>query len=174
MLPIILRFTPNKDDYVIASRAITMRQWSTWLILGIIVFIWVINLLLGLMSEDTDWISLGISLLPMLLFTIIFGGLIFVVPSFQLGRRIQKNKRLTTETVWIVDDQTIVIKNAHSESKMDWGTFQRVIQLKDYYLLGYSTNKAMAQILPRRAFESSEQETAFRKLLEQKIKGFKA
>jgi hypothetical protein len=51
----------------------------------------------------------------------------------------------------------------------DWGTFKKVEETKDYYMLVFSVNKNMLQIFPKRAFTSPEQEAAFRDLLKRHV-----
>lgn len=100
--------------------------------------------------------------------------MLFVIGPLQAGNRVQKSERLRPEATWHLGGDAIQIITQYAESKIDWGTFQKAIMTKHHYLLVYTVNKQAFQIIPRRAFESAEQEAAFREIVERhlgKIKG---
>jgi hypothetical protein len=163
---ISFQFTPVKGDYIKTTRAIHMSNRQLWPILVAVVLVelCLLSAVLGRRLGDSplNWMFV----LPVPLAVVY----IFVWGPINLGRQIEKNERLTCEMTWQVDDNQILAKNKFAETKMDWGTFQRFIETKDYYYLVYTINKRMFQFVPKRAFESKEQEAAFREMLKQNIK----
>lgn len=68
-----------------------------------------------------------------------------------------------------MDNDRIFTVNQVAENKMDWSVFNKVVETKEYYFLIYSVNKNAFQIIPKRAFESIQQEQEARILFEQKL-----
>lgn len=165
-----LTFTPTKQDYVKTLRAYYFRQRDTWimlLIFGGVFFYGVYTMLVSGFDRYPHYFYY----LP-LLFVIYLFFIFFYSPSL-VGRRVQADERLRAAATWQVDHREIVIKNQHSLTKLDWRRFQRVIETKNYFLFVYAANRNTIQFLPKRAFDSSKQEEAFRNLLEKKFPGLK-
>ena len=92
----------------------------------------------------------------------------FVMPSFLIGRQFQQSERLSAHQIWRVDDSQIEIKTKFSDAKMDWGTFNRTIETKDFFLLYMSVGRNIYHVLPKRAFTPG-QEAALRSLLQRHV-----
>jgi hypothetical protein len=163
---ISFQFTPAKEDYIRAARTIQMSNKRLWPILVAMVLLELcaLSAILGgrLGGSPLNWMFV----LPLPLVVLY----IFVWGPINLGRQIEKNERFTCEVTWQADDSQILVKNKFSETKMDWGTFQRFIETKDCYYLVYTVNKQMSQFVPKRAFKSKEHEAAFREMLKRNIK----
>jgi hypothetical protein len=83
--------------------------------------------------------------------------------------RIDRNERLRSPVQFQVTEESITIKDSFVESKVDWGSFRKVIETRNYFLLVLTVNKNAFQILPKRAFSSAPDENTFRELLHAKI-----
>ncbi len=165
--PIYFQFTPNKDDYTKVIRAYYMSDRRLWLVLALagIMELWLlVSTLAGNFGASPLVWGLLLALPVVVVYLLVWGPV-------RLGRRVQKNERLTCETFWQVGDDQILIKDRFAEAKLDWGTFQRVIETKSYYLLIYAVNSRAFQFVPKRAFESQERQAAFRELVKRNIKG---
>lgn len=162
------RFTLTKEDFISASRSMTLQQRSTIILLGILGSFVLFAVLSTLFSEDLDYVGVLCGILPTLLIFSLMVGYVFVFGPMLIGRRMQKSGRCTSETIFELNEQVITAKDGFSEWKTDWGSFKRVVVTKDYYLLVYLTHGNMAVILPKRAIESTEQDTAFKDLLRRK------
>ncbi len=117
-------------------------------------------------------LSYGIGiLLPLGLFAFLFFYLTFalLLQPLIVANRVEKDERLSSPVDFVVDEEQILFKNKFTETKLDWGSFQKVIESKSHFLLIYTVNKNMFQIIPKRAFASSEDEQSFRELLNTKI-----
>jgi len=89
----------------------------------------------------------------------------------RIGAQVQQSEnRILDEVQWLLDDTQIIIKDPHTELRVDWGTFRELVELKDYYLLVHTVNKNMFNFIPKRVFESADQEQAFCELVRQNIR----
>lgn len=163
------RFTPTKNDYAIASREMTLRQTGMRLAIVVVALIPPALTMFHVSLEPFDLVGLICVLFPIWLFLYSLIAYILFVGPFMIARRAEKSKRCTSETILRANDEGVMMKDEFSEWKTDWGSFKKVLETKDYFLLILATNN-MGQPLPKRAFESSDQEIAFRKLLN--TKGF--
>ncbi len=165
-----LTFTPTKQDYVKTLRAYYFRQRNTWFMLlvfgGIFVYGVYTMLVFGFDRYPSYFYYLP------LLFIIYLFFIFFYSPSL-IGRRVQNDQRLSATATWQVGEREIVIRNKHSQTKLTWSQFQRVIVTRSYYLFVYAANRNTIQFLPRRVFDSPEQEAAFRKLVQKRFPDFK-
>jgi hypothetical protein len=162
-----VRFTPNPGDYGRVMRAHTVRTRTVWLSLAaitILVFLFAWSSLTQSQGRDVLlWVVvIGAPLLATLV--------VFVWQPMRIRRQVQKQEQFRSDTTWQVDDSQIVIKTSYAETKLDWDTFGQVMETRDDFLLVYASSKRMVQFVPKRAFESPEQEEAFRMLLQRKLR----
>jgi hypothetical protein len=175
MEPVTFIFTPTKEDYIRAIRAYYLHQWYIrvfWAISILQAGYWIVRLLSRVyiaMSDPVQLSSISIRapVLGLALLTNI-PILIFVIPRIQAGQ-MSKHERTLGEQKWMMDDERIYVQSWLSESKVDWGTFRRMIDTKLYYLTLYTVNRNLFHIIPKRAFESPEHEAAFRALVERHL-----
>ena len=158
-------FTPTRSDYLKAYWAYYLSNWQIWSVLillvvpqGICIFSAILN---GNYGSSSGWVF------PFFLFLFLALFIVFtlVINPLRLANRVKKDPRLSSPVQYEVSEEQIIIKNQFSETKTDWGTFQRFVESKDVFLLIYTVNKNMFQLVPKRAFASSEEVDAFRKLL---------
>ncbi len=111
---------------------------------------------------------------PLIIFTFIFAiiiplSILFLHPA-TMGDRVARDERLSCETTWELDENRVWIKNKFIETNFDWGSLGQTYETGEHYLISYTVNKNMFQILPKRAFLTAEQQNEFRQLLEQKTR----
>ena len=158
-------FTPTKNDYLKAFWVFYSSNWSIWAVLflavvpqGICVFT---ALLRGEFGFGFEFI------LPLVIFLglgfILFFA--FVISPLRVANKVEKDERLNSPVQYEVNDQGLLFRNQFTETKTDWGSYQKFIETKDMFLLIYSINKNMFQIIPKRAFTSSDDELLFKRLL---------
>ncbi len=161
-----IRFTPSQGDYQKAIRAYLKRKPITWIapafFLGSIV-LYLIYLPKNITPQTCSPVVMVIMLVPILL---VYQ---WVWVPLRLGHKVWQHDRFRSETVWRISDDKIWVKNQYVESKFDWGMFCKVIETRDLYLLIYTVNKKTFQFIPRRAFESEEQESSFRHLVQRNV-----
>ena len=169
MNTISFHFTPNKDDYIKAFRAYYFDNpyiWPVIAFLAILLPCAVVSMFMGDTVEGAYFKWLPISAF---VFIAVWLLLTLVIFPNNVGTNVEKNERLSSPVEYEVNDDQILIKTHFAESKMDWGTFARVIESKEHFLLVQSASKNMFHIIPKRAFSSPEDEKAFRDLLASKI-----
>lgn len=83
-----------------------------------------------------------------------------LIPEGKDYSRVMRAHSLRTRVVWL----------SLAESKPSWDAFRQVIETRADFLLCHATSKHMVQFVPKRAFESPEQEEAFRALVRSKLR----
>jgi hypothetical protein len=152
-------FQPTEKDYVSALRAFALRDARTLIALGGFV---ILNLgMAAIFSGPVRWIFAALAL--------VFPFIVFVMNPWQVARQVLKHERLRAETTWQVHEDGVTISTAFAENRMDWGTFQRVVETNAYFMLLYTVNRRAFQLLPKRAFAAPEQEQSFRELLAARV-----
>jgi hypothetical protein len=166
---LFFKFTPTKDDYIKAFRTFYLSSWPVWGVLIVFLLSQIIFFGLAFIRGDLGF-DLG-GILPIVLIVFIASYLAFtlVINPMTAASKLEKNERLSSPVQYEVNDEQIMFKNQFAETKLDWGSFQKVIESKDIFLLVYTTNKNMFQIIPKRAFASTDDEQAFKNLLNTKI-----
>jgi hypothetical protein len=97
---------------------------------------------------------------------------LYVQTPSELRKQSQSQERLRLETTYEFDEDQIVITDRYTVRRSDWGNFQSVFETKNLYVFVFTTNKSYGQFIAKRAFETEEQEEAFRELIGRKL-GFK-
>ena len=165
------RFTPTKEDFLKSYRGYQLRHNYIWLILGgstLLEICLFLSILGGNLGQNALMWGLLIPL-PAIFFLFLVW-----IPSTLVHQIEQNKERILSEIEWRLDDSQILIKNKFGESRFDWGTFQKVIETKDFFYLIYSitkgTNATMYQFIPKRVFLSINDEAAFREIITRKIR----
>ncbi len=159
------RFTPEGKDYSRVMRAHSLRTRAVWLSLAammaiLVVFLW------------TSTYRLQGCLLLWLIVVVapLFAAFtVFIWQPYRIRRQVEREEKLRSEATWEVDDSQILITTSLAETKLSWDAFRQVIETRTDFLLCHATSKHMVQFVPKRAFESAEQEEAFRALARSKL-----
>jgi len=163
-------FTPTPEDYQKVIRIYYLSDIRLWIILGL--FGLPQLCCSGYIISQNGFANGFFPFLLILLFPAFILYLLVWMP-WSFAQRVKKNERLRAKTTWMVSGEQIIVKNEYSESKMDWETYQRVIESRGYFLLFNQANKNLFQMLPKRAFVTVEQELTFQKMLESKVKKYR-
>jgi PHD/YefM family antitoxin component YafN of YafNO toxin-antitoxin module len=153
----------TKDDLTKALRNFYASQlsnqfWGVFLILVVIVGVF------GLIRNGMET--------SILLFVIMAAfGLIysyFLVPLL-MANKIVQDKNWSAENHWTATKDKITVNSGAGERKIKWELYQDFIDTNGFFLLIHSENKQSFQIIPKRAFESLEDEESFHQLLKSKF-----
>jgi hypothetical protein len=98
----------------------------------------------------------------------VMGYFYFVIPLI-MGLKIKDNPRYLVETSWRVNREDITIESEHFHSRFDWDTFKDYLETGEHFLLRFLDAPNQIQIVPKRAFAASEDETVFRDYLAEKL-----
>jgi len=160
-------FTPTKQDYLKAFRSFYLAQWKEQaLLLSIPLIMFACTLSAVLQGELGEFRNFFLALFGSVFFFLFYA---IVISPFVVANKVAKDERLNSPVLYELNDEHIQIKNKFTETKFDWGSFQRIIESEEYFLIIYTTNKNMFQIVPKRAFSTSDDEKEFRNLVKEKI-----
>ncbi len=181
MEPLDLSFTLTHEDYSRVIRAFTLRQPLSLIL--IVVF--------SLMAGLTMCVGLGAVVLNLAgrelitgtcspLFLLVCIGVPLFLPFHTLflrpylaGQQIKKHEDKLKQITWVMDDYHLHVASVQTKSEVEWAIFHKAMETKQYYLLVHAMNKHMFQFVPKRAFESPEQEAIFRRYVEKYVGPFK-
>ncbi len=166
---ISFRFVPTKDDYIKSFRIFYLNSWPAWAVLIVLVLFQIICVGSAFVRGDLGFDFGGIFPVVIFIFLVFYIAFALVINPITVASKVEKDERLSSPVQYEVSDEQIMFKNQFSEIKLDWGSFQKVIESKELFLLIHSTNKNMFQIIPKRAFASADDEQAFKNLLNVKI-----
>jgi hypothetical protein len=181
MEPLEFSYTATADDHVRAIRAYTLRRpeiLPLFILLGI-VFLFIICIVLGsivltLLGETqvTDiavLLKLLSGFLPCTLFCLALPAYLLYIGPYLTGQRFKKHEDKVGLITYVLDDEHIRIDSSLTKSETAWNIFSKAIETKEYYLLVHTMNKRMIQFIPKRAFETPQQEADFRRYVEKNI-----
>jgi hypothetical protein len=152
--PLILRYTPTKQDYTNVLRLFFFQRTSTRVSLGFLALAF--GLIVYTITSQGSPLS-PFELVWLLLPPLFVAYVLFFQPS-RMASRAMQNEQLAAEATWEVSDRGVKISNRFGEIQMDWDNLQKLVTAKDYYLLLSQINKNAFRFIPKRAF-SSPQET---------------
>ncbi len=160
-------FTPTKQDYLKAFRSFYLTRWKEQALLLSIAFIMIAcSLLAALQGNLGEFRYFIFALFGLLFFFLLYA---VVISPLIVANKVPKDERLNSPVLYELRDEHIEIKNKFSEHKMDWGSFQKIIETEEYLLLIYTVNKNAFQIIPKRAFVTSDDEKKFIKVAQERI-----
>lgn len=162
-----IRFKPEKTDYIQASRTLAGKT-PTFLLLAAIVLLIMVGSLVVLIFPSIagpSWKNVALVALLVGAFYVLY--YYFFIP-WQLSRTYQSNDYLKTERLFNFNANKILMKVGDQNVEMSWDHIVKVFEGKDLYLLIYKADQRVYPFLPKRAFNESNDETTFRRILEEK------
>jgi len=158
---ITLRYSPTTDDHVKGMRTFMLHIARMRVLFLVFALAFLAGVLLLFISDTLTIAAVVlIGLFPILAFTL------FVFSPMMLRRRVERDRRLRAERIWELNDDQITIKNKFAEVSFEWSAFNVVKETSEQYVFIAGT----FVFLPKRAFESKEQESEFRDLVKRHIK----
>ncbi len=160
---ITVQFTPTPRDYVTTYRALQFRSLFSRIVyvgMGLLELCLIASLFIP-GFDPRFW--------PMAVAIPIFITLAVVWPAYSVGQRAKGNERMLAPITWELSDTGLRMTNGFTEAKYDWGSFQALVEKKDYFLLRHTTNQRLYNFIPKRAFSSAEQMAAFGEMVDRHI-----
>lgn len=161
--PLTIQFTPVKNDYVQASRALANKT-PAFIVLAIITVLLMLGSLVVLIVPsigDSTWNNVAI-------ISLVIGGFYlvyyFILIPMQLGRSFKSNELLRKERVLVFDETGLTMTLEDRRSEMVWENFEKLMDSKSLYLMIYKADERLYPFVPKRAFEAPETEATFRQL----------
>jgi len=181
MEPLEFSYTITGEDHARAIRAYTLRRpeiLPLFIVLGIAFSLILITVLGSIVltllgktqvTDITVLLKLISGFLPCALFCLILPAFLLYIGPYLAGQRFKKHEDKVGLITWILDDDHIRIDASLSKSETAWNVFSKVMETKEDYLLVYAMNKRVFQFIPKRAFETPQQEADFRRYVEKGI-----
>jgi hypothetical protein len=159
--PLIIRFKPDKQDYVRASRTLASKS-PTFVILAAVIGLMMIGAVVVLVVPsvgDASWANIALVALFVGVFYVLY---YFLIIPWQLARTFKGNDYLQTERIFRFSDAHITMNVGNRSSDLPWENFEKVIEGPELYLLIYRSDERVYPFIPKRAFEDEAAELAFR------------
>jgi len=162
---LILRYTPTQQDYAYVVRYFNLQRTGTKisLILLGLAFLLAIFVVASKGSSVTVYELIWLFLPPLF---VIYAC---IIQPASLAKKAAQNEKLVTEATWELSDAGVQITSRFNSTLLEWGNLNKLVTSKDYYLLLSKTNKNAFRFLPRRAFNSPQEEEQFLELVEHNI-----
>lgn len=127
----------------------------------------------GLVSGFFLWIQLGGSWVWILLISVSSILALIVLAAYFLVpmQRFHQDPKYKDKYFLLFTTQEILFKTQNIDSQIQWGLYSKVLENEKLYLLVYGKN--LFTIIPKRVFDSKDQEICFRDLLKENIPSFK-
>jgi len=163
----VVRFTPQKEQYVRATR-ILARKSPGFLVLVAILALAVIASAVILIFPgigQQSWNSVALMVILVGAFYLFY---FTVLVPMQFSKNYQKNKYLQMEREFIISDEKMIMNVGDKSSDLQWENFIKVLEDDDFYLLLYKAQERFYPFITKSAFEDQESLDAFLSLLAEK------
>jgi hypothetical protein len=161
-------FTPAQRDYITATRAFLLRQPLYLLIVFVLGLVSGLTWLLFSLSANRE--DAFVFVLPAIIMPFGLVALFLIVTPIVMASQAMKNKVLTSELRWEASAAGLQVAGAGTDTLLNWGLFNLVIETKRYFLLVFRERRKLFQMIPKRAFASTEDEARFRGLAREEIR----
>ncbi|HEY6189679.1 MAG TPA: YcxB family protein [Pyrinomonadaceae bacterium] len=158
---VALHFKHTEEEWVAASRLYIVRQ-PALLVRFLIAFVLLALSFTFFLAISEVVMSLFLLSVGLVLSTFVL-ALFFIFPR----QRFRSDPRHRDEFFLEFTDDAIRFQTEKIDSRLSWSLYSNVLENDRFYVLLYG--KGMMSVIPKRAFTSHEQETAFRNLLRRKF-----
>lgn len=165
--PLIIVYTPQRSDYIRASRALAMKT-RTFQVLGGIILLVIILSALVLASPwigNSTWNTAAFIGLLVGMFYVLF--YLIVIP-FQLSKAYKTKDHMRMPRQISFTDMGIAMTMGDRTFELAWERVQKAIDGGDFYLLINKGETRIYPFVPRRAFKDENMHAAFLDLLQAK------
>lgn len=165
--PLVIRFTPDRKDYILASRMLATNSTGFMIMAGLI--------LLAMIAAAVVLIfpAVGTAVWRNTAFVVLLVGAFYIVYflaiiPWQLSRTYKSNEYLQKARTLTFSESGVTMAVGGNTSNLLWENFKHVINGSGFYLLVYVGENRVYPFIPKRAFTAEASEEAFLALLEEK------
>ena len=165
--PIDVRFTPEKNDYIRASRVLASKSTGFLVLAGVMILVMLGSAVILIFPSIGNAVwrnAASITLLVGVFYIIYYLALI----PLQLSRAYQKNETMRTERTIIFSDAHVMLTIGDQSRNMRWENIQKAVDGGDFYLLLYKGEEEIYPFVPKASFADQAAQEAFLALLEAK------
>jgi hypothetical protein len=164
--PINVRFTPEKKDYIRATRLLASKSTGFVIlaaILGLLIIASAVVLIFPGVG-DPSWNSIAMMVLFVGLFYVLY--FLALIP-FQFSRSYKKNPYLQMERQFTISDENLLMQVGDKLSTLEWAYIQKVMDGGDFFLLIYKAQQRFYPFIKKAAFEDQTALDSFLVLLKE-------
>jgi len=160
--PICVDFRLSLSEYRGAIRSMMWALWPYRIIVGLDIIAFIGGLGLTLTGAGAS----GITLLGVAVVWSLMLGWMFVVRP---GRQYQRQEQLARDQSFCFGNDEVSWTFIDGASKARWSYFDDVMETPAVYVLRHQ-RKRLGQLVPKRAFRTSDDETRFRAMAQHRLK----
>ncbi len=152
-----IRYTPEKRDYVRASRALAMK--STWFIYVALVILLVLAGS-GIILANPEMVApslRGIATILFLMCLVYVIYFVFIIP-IHLAKAYKTNKHLQQERILVFWDDHLQMRIGKSSVSLNWEDLKRLVAGKNYYLLVFEGEEKVFPFIPKRDLDENDRQ----------------
>ena len=157
-----LQFRYTQDEYVSAIRAYMLAKRSIAFFVGIASLVTLLGIYFLLTQADS------VATIALLCAGTFLFGLVGTSFGILPHRRFLANPQFRSEYHLGFAEDGILFQTDHINSTLKWDIYTEAVETERFYLLVYGAEGAVT-VIPKRVFNSAEQEACFKKLLMRKV-----
>jgi len=164
---ISIEFTLSLEECGQAAQKVAAQNNCLWVITGWLGFPLIAFLLISIFQHKIDAGNFTGWMLGL-----VFGFVVMMYPfSFSAAakREAIKSKSTSISQAYTFGSAGVTIKTKLSELKLDWKSFQKVFESKEFYFFVLIDNPRSFYFIPKRAFQTREEENGLRNLMAEHI-----
>jgi len=163
----VVRFTPQKEQYVRATRILARKSPGFMVLVAILALAVIASAVILIFPGigQQSWNSVALMVILVGAFYLFY---FTVLVPMQFSKNYQKNKYLQMEREFIISDEKMIMNVGDKSSDLQWENFIKVLEDDDFYLLLYKAQERFYPFITKSAFEDQESLDAFLSLLAEK------
>jgi len=162
-----ISFTPEKNDYVSASRLLS-NQSKWFLIFAAVMVLVMLGSILLLVFPNLGPSNLQSTAKVFLVIGLFYIFHYFVIIPMQLGRSFAANEHLQAKRVLTFFESHLRMEVGEHAIDLPWETLKKVLTNKDFYMLVFEIEEPVYPLIPPRAFGDEETKQKFLDILQEK------
>ncbi len=170
--PFVIRFTPNRKDYIRVSRLLAAKSTGFRMIAILIILVMVAAAVVVIFPTVGNAALRNAALIALLVGSLYILFYLALIP-FQFTRMYRSNEYLRMERQYVFSESEMTMHVGDQTSHLLWENFRNVIDGGGFYLLIYIGEKRIYPFIPRLAFTPETSEEQFLTLLKEKDIPFK-
>lgn len=165
--PLVIQFTPDRKDYVRASRALAMHS-TGFIVIAAVIILAMIAAVVVLVFPSIGTPALNNAALVVLLVGAFYSLYYLVIIPFQFARMVKSNEYLRKERQFTFSESDVIMRVGEKTTNLSWEKFKNAIDGGGFYLLIYIDEQSVYPFIPKSAFTMDASEEKFLNLLEEK------
>lgn len=154
---LILRYTPEKQDYIRASRALAFK--SAWFInLAVVIVVVMAGSGLILASPGIGGEILRNVALVLFVLSLVYMVYFAIAIPIQLGKAYEKREHLRQERVMTFGEDHLHMQIGEGHVDLPYQDLRRIVVGKRYYLLIFEGERKVFPFIPTRGLDEAERQ----------------